>query len=41
MPRMNGSFKLKVAVAVLAATLLAGCATAEDPGLAVPCSVTT
>ena len=30
MPRMNGSFKLKVAVAVLAATLLAGCATAED-----------
>ena len=30
MPRMNGSFELRTAVAVLAATLLAGCATAED-----------
>ena len=30
MPRINGSFELKIGVAVLAATLLAGCATAED-----------
>ena len=30
MPRINGSFELKIAVAVLAATLLAGCATTEE-----------